>query len=591
MADLQTEFANARRALTEGRLDAAEDGLRGLLAARPGHPLLAHLAAQILKKRGRPDAARAAYEQAIAGRPADAALHAEYASLLDDLGEGEASVAAYDRALALAPAMVDAAIDRGIVLTKRVDPARGIEALRDAVRNHPNSPRAWLTLALTLRRRDELDEAETAIERAVALAPRDAKALLARAQMALDRGKPSSQLFRAAREVAPANRELVLGETGALLQEGRLDEAEGLLVSFVESDPGWHDAQHMLARLRWQRGDGADFARGYRAALRERPGDAMLWVNLATITQRALGEAAALAIVEDARAALGGNAAINNVEANIRSEMGELDRAAELFARIDRADDSGLGLGRIRFLIRRGELEEAARRGLALVESGAGEHAWPYVSVIWRKLGDPRWGWLEGDRDFPGVFDLDALIPELPALSERLRALHRWQVHPFEQSLRGGTQTDNILFLRAEPEIRSLVGHIREAVRGYIDALPPVEPGHPVLDRPRGDFRFTGSWSVRLTDAGFHVNHTHSRGWISSALYVALPETIGTGEDHAGWLTLGEPQPELGLDLPPVRMVEPKPGRLALFPSIMWHGTRPFPAGERLTVAFDVGAG
>ena len=35
-------------------------------------------------------------------------------------------------------------------------------------------------------------------------------------------------------------------------------------------------------------------------------------------------------------------------------------------------------------------------------------------------------------------------------------------------------------------------------------------------------------------------------------------------------------------------MIEPKPGRLVLFPSTMWHGTEPFAAGERLTVAFDV---
>jgi hypothetical protein len=27
---------------------------------------------------------------------------------------------------------------------------------------------------------------------------------------------------------------------------------------------------------------------------------------------------------------------------------------------------------------------------------------------------------------------------------------------------------------------------------------------------------------------------------------------------------------------------------VALFPSYMYHGTRPFSAGERLTVAFDV---
>jgi hypothetical protein len=42
------------------------------------------------------------------------------------------------------------------------------------------------------------------------------------------------------------------------------------------------------------------------------------------------------------------------------------------------------------------------------------------------------------------------------------------------------------------------------------------------------------------------------------------------------------------VDLPPFRTIEPKPGRLALFPSYMWHGTRPFAEGERMTVAFDV---
>jgi len=31
-----------------------------------------------------------------------------------------------------------------------------------------------------------------------------------------------------------------------------------------------------------------------------------------------------------------------------------------------------------------------------------------------------------------------------------------------------------------------------------------------------------------------------------------------------------------------------EPARLALFPSVFWHGTRPFDDGERLTVAFDV---
>ena len=92
---------------------------------------------------------------------------------------------------------------------------------------------------------------------------------------------------------------------------------------------------------------------------------------------------------------------------------------------------------------------------------------------------------------------------------------------------------------------------------------------------------------MRLTGEGFHVNHVHPAGWISSAFYVALPEAAMSGDGPCGWLSIGEPT-ELGLDLPPIRLIEPKPGRLVLFPSTMWHGTRPFAAGERLTVAFDV---
>jgi hypothetical protein len=37
------------------------------------------------------------------------------------------------------------------------------------------------------------------------------------------------------------------------------------------------------------------------------------------------------------------------------------------------------------------------------------------------------------------------------------------------------------------------------------------------------------------------------------------------------------------------RVVAPRPGRLVLFPSMMWHGTTPFAGDDdRLTVAFDV---
>jgi hypothetical protein len=55
-----------------------------------------------------------------------------------------------------------------------------------------------------------------------------------------------------------------------------------------------------------------------------------------------------------------------------------------------------------------------------------------------------------------------------------------------------------------------------------------------------------------------------------------------------GWLELGRPPPDLKMDLEPIETIEPEPGYLVLFPSYLYHGTRRFPAGERMSVAFDV---
>jgi predicted 2-oxoglutarate/Fe(II)-dependent dioxygenase YbiX len=69
---------------------------------------------------------------------------------------------------------------------------------------------------------------------------------------------------------------------------------------------------------------------------------------------------------------------------------------------------------------------------------------------------------------------------------------------------------------------------------------------------------------------------------------VALPDAEALGSAPAGWLELGAPPPDLRVNLPAYARIEPKPGRLVLFPSTMWHGTVPFNDGERLTIAFDV---
>ena len=170
-----------------------------------------------------------------------------------------------------------------------------------------------------------------------------------------------------------------------------------------------------------------------------------------------------------------------------------------------------------------------------------------------------------------------------------LRSIHKARGEYLDQSVRGGTQTDGPLFCRIEPEIRRLRAAIVEAVDDYRRALPPLDPEHPLLSRSRDRLiRFTGSWSVRLRSGGHHSNHVHPLGWISSAFYVSLPKRQPDEPEDSGWFTLGSADERLDLDIEPWRKIEPREGRLVLFPSWMWHGTVPFRDGDRLTVAFDV---
>jgi hypothetical protein len=212
---------------------------------------------------------------------------------------------------------------------------------------------------------------------------------------------------------------------------------------------------------------------------------------------------------------------------------------------------------------------------------------WPYASLAWRQVDEPRWRWLEGDPSFVGIYDIADRLPPLDLLATTLRKLHTLSGQPLEQSLRGGTQTDGNLFTHIDPVIVQLREAIRSTIAEHVAKFPARDPAHPLLGPKRDPIAFAGSWSVRLHSEGYHANHVHPVGWISSALYVVLPPDIGEGE--AGILTLGEAKrPNFPIDLPPFRTVEPKPGRLVLFPSYMWHGTRPFGEGERMTVAFDV---
>jgi hypothetical protein len=240
----------------------------------------------------------------------------------------------------------------------------------------------------------------------------------------------------------------------------------------------------------------------------------------------------------------------------------------------------------MRHLLRKGEpARVSALHGQ--MSAAVAREAWPYLSAAWRMLDDARARWLDGE-ELIKVVDFGADWPVLEPLTETLRDFHHASSQPLDQSVQGGTQTDGLLLRKLEPTIKALRKRFEREIEAYIAALRPRDAAHPLLGSVPRDPRVVGAWSVRLAGGGFHTDHVHTHGWLSSAFYVALPSPVPDDAADAGFLTLGQPQSEIGTGLGPLRSIEPKPGRLVLFPSTLWHGTRPFAAGERLTVAFDV---
>lgn len=460
--------------------------------------------------------------------------------------------------------------------------------LADAARRAGRKALLWQWVGLLHRSLDRHEEAIAAFDEAARHAPGDAGIAHGRARVALEAGLPAVTLYDAASRLAPGDGGIVLGRAAARFAAGDLEQATAELDALVASNPGWIEGHDTLAQLHALAGDAAGAGQSYERALKGDPGHGPLWQGLIALHLRSENYVAALEVVRRARAVQGATADLAANEAIALSELGDITGADALFADARLREMAGITVWRVRHALRRGDLVAAAAM-IDLSLDPADQTLWPYASIVWRLTGDPRAEWLEGDQRLVGVIDLADRLPSLDRLAATLGGLHLAKGAHLDQSVRGGTQTDGPLLSRIEPEIVALRSAIAAAVAQHIAQLPPVDPAHPTLrhrrDRP---VRFAGSWSVRLTGQGHHANHVHPQGWLSSALYVVLPANADRGDGQAGWLTLGEPQGALGAALPMVRAIEPRPGRLVLFPSTMWHGTVPFAAGERLTVAFDV---
>jgi tetratricopeptide (TPR) repeat protein len=380
---------------------------------------------------------------------------------------------------------------------------------------------------------------------------------------------------------------------------GQLDftGAEGAYREALKRRPGYYDAHSDLAQLIWMRTEDAAAATApLDAAIAANPNDLTLLVAKA----KALGFAGLHeAAYDSALSALQrapGELRLLLAVAHHAAAAGDTTAAAALGQRAYQlAPDS------------RGALEAwwaaclaAGRADLAFQATGRALQARPldqlvlaFHAIAARVLGRPEYGQLYDYGAFvrpyrieppEGWSDLPSYLADLKAALERL---HAFRGHPFDQSLRHGSQTMQNLLLSDEPAVRAFFSAVDKPIRAYMEAVG--QGSDPLRARNTFDYAVRGAWSVRLRPNGFHVDHVHPQGWLSSAFYVETPAEALGSETRQGWIKFGQPQNPVKPPLAPAKYVRPEPGLLVLFPSYMFHGTVPFTTAEsRMTIAFDV---
>lgn len=495
----------------------------------------------------------------------------------------------FGKAYAAEPASLEYAINCGIAHSASGNHNQALAILAKHSDQGANNVRYCSTRANAARSSGYRTQAAHWYDRALALEPRHVRAMNGRARTALERAEPDAlQRFDDALRTDAGNADLWLGKAQALDVVGDNAGARTIAQQLVDQAPHWIEALRFLAQLRLGAGE-EDFTSHYADAAKKMPQDPNIlndWIaQLAGLDYAS--KAATVAV--EAQRQFPDQPHFILLEAINAGAAGDDDRAEAIFAQLAIAGPDRQ-LYEARHRIRRGEFDAAQGLLDGVINVDPWNiSAWALRGIVWRCLGDDRAHWLHGQDGLYRSMPLDDADGALSDVLDKLHGLHNNSPLPLGQSLRGGTQTRGNLFDRVEPELVALNKAIMRTITNFQAQMPDYDATHPLLRHRNNAMAMAGSWSVRLSGGGdHHTSHIHPQGIISSALYCQFDHNHAQNETKPGWLEIGRPPPDLRLDLEPIAAIEPKAGYLALFPSTLYHGTRPFGHDQRMTVAFDV---
>lgn len=442
-----------------------------------------------------------------------------------------------------------------LALDQNQEYAEAAQAYAQALKLNPNAAELWFNYAIVQTQLNALPLAEEAYRKAIALNP---------------------QFFEAH------------GNLGTVLQkQGRFDEAAASYQQGLRIQPQDARGHFNLGTVLRDKGQLKDAVKSYERAIALFPNYTDAYNNLGE-TWRDQGDMTQA--VHYYQQALQRNPQHPGANYN----MGEFLYLAKRFEEaIPYFETSQLDdwQSRVLYCLYRAEQFEAFKQLRDNIMQ-QGPHTAPFIATL-----STHYSLNHGEND-PYQFCPDGLsfvyhrsIPELapgsPLLTELLHNITEADIAERKQArLTNGKQSAGNLFKRPESAFRTLGELVRREFERYRTHFAQAECAL-ITHFPQA-LEFTSSWYVKMHKGGHLDAHIHEIGWISGAVYLAMPDTEDPKEGAFEYGTHGDQYPQLHTDFP-TRHIKPAVGDIVLFPSSLFHRTIPFQAdAERICVAFDL---
>lgn len=229
-----------------GNADGRLDALRQAVAVSPGWSLAARELADALDDAEQRDEAIAALERATVRNPADALAHGFLAERLWDEGRSREALDRAKTAVRLEPGYDWAWHAVQLWSDRMEEPEEPADLIRELTRDRAGDPRVWLRLARTLHHPRFNDEVLGALDRAIALEPKNVEAHDLKAERLAEMGRFDAALEAARPPQFADEVPMILQgrEAWVLARRGDYTGAIKSMDALVQLDPayvwGWH---------------------------------------------------------------------------------------------------------------------------------------------------------------------------------------------------------------------------------------------------------------------------------------------------------------------------------------------------------------